>query len=127
MQVESLETVRAAFEEWRRRRRYVREAIPASLIERARQAARRYGPAQVARATKVCRSRLAVGGSAHRSGWRAGAASPPAYSRVELAAPTAARAFVELETATGLKVRFFSESAETLALISTLCGSGGET
>lgn len=124
MQVESLDNLRAAFEEWRRRRRYVREAIPTSLVERARQAARRYGPAQVARATKVCRSRLAVGGSARRSGKRAGVASTPAYSRVELAAPATARAFVEVETAAGLKVRFFSESAEALALISTLCSGG---
>lgn len=125
MQVESLDSLRAAFEEWRRGRRYVREAIPASLVERARQAARRYGAAQVARATKVCRSRLVVGGSARRSGRRAGVASTPTYSRVELVAPATARALVELETAAGLKVRFFSESAGSLALISALC-SGGE-
>jgi hypothetical protein len=45
---------------------------------------------------------------------------------VELAAPATGRAFVELETAAGLKVRIFSESAESLALISTLCSGGNK-
>lgn len=125
MQSESLEGLKAAFEEWRSRRRHVREAIPAGLVERARQAARSYGPAEVARATKVCRSRLALGGRGRRGGRRERATRVPAYSRVALTVPATARAFVELETVAGLKVRFFSESAEALALISTLC-SGGE-
>jgi hypothetical protein len=124
MQNEALAVLKAAFDGWRSRKRHVREAVPAALLERAREAARRHGPAEVARATKVCRSRLKIGvGGRRRS--KAVVAGGPAFSRVELAAPVADRAFVEIETATGLKVRFFRQSTEALELISTLVSSGG--
>jgi hypothetical protein len=124
MQIESLTGLRAAFEEWRSRKRHAREAVPAALLERARVAARRHGPAEVSRATKVCRSRLKVDDGGRRRS-KAVVAGGPTFSRVELAAPVADRAFVELETATGLKVRFLEQSAETLELIATLVSSGG--
>ena len=40
MQIESLATLKAAFEEWRGRRRHARVAVPAALLEGAREAAR---------------------------------------------------------------------------------------
>jgi hypothetical protein len=46
---------------------------------------------------------------------------------VALAAPPATVApFAELETATGLKLRLFAQTDETLELISMLCAAGGE-
>lgn len=124
MQIESLAVLKAAFEDWRSRKRHAREAVPAALLERAREAARRHGPAEVSRATKVCRSRLKIddGGRRRSKGVVAG---EPTFSRMELSAPIADRAFVELETATGLKIRFFRQSTEALELISTLVSSGG--
>jgi hypothetical protein len=124
MQIESLVTLKAAFEEWRSRKRHAREAVPAALLARAREAARRHGPAEVSRATKVCRSRLKIDDGGRRRS-QAIVAGRPTFSRMELTAPVADRAFVEIETATGLKVRFFRQSTEALELISTLVSSGG--
>ena len=55
------------------------------------------------------------------------AAGLPTYSRLELAAPAAAtaRPFAEVEMPTGLKVRLFTETGETLGLLSSLLGAGG--
>jgi len=44
---------------------------------------------------------------------------------VELAAPVvAARPFAEVEMPTGLKIRLFTQTNETLELLSSLCGAG---
>lgn len=120
-----LARLKAAFEEWRSKKRYAREAVPADLLERARAAARCHGPAAVARATKVDRGRLKIGGNGrHRR--EAAAARVPTFSRVELAAPAVvARAFAEIETATGLKVRLYTQTGEAFELLSSLCGLGG--
>ena len=123
MDVESLAGLKAAFEEWRSKKRYEREAIPGHLLERARLAARRYGPAAVARATKVDRGRLKTGPGLRRTR-RAHAADVPTFSRVELAAPAmAVRPFAEVETATGLKVRLFAQTDASLQLLSSVCGA----
>ncbi len=123
---ESLAKLRAAFAEWRSRKRHPREAVPVDLVRRACAAARRHGPAAVHRATKVDRSRLKAGGRS-RHERRAPAATGAAYSRVELAAPVAAaRPFAEVEMPTGLKVRLFAGTDEALELLSSLLGAGGE-
>lgn len=126
MGAESLDILKAAFDEWRSRKRHDREAVPADLLKRACKAARHHGPAAVARATKVDRGRLATGGPRRRSA-RATAASPsPTFSRVALVAPPSAVApFAEVETAAGLKLRLFAQTDETLELISVLCAAGG--
>ena len=120
MNVESLAGLRAAFEQWRSKKRYAREAVPADLLDRAIQAARRHGPSAVARATKVDRGRLKTGG---RSRGRSGV---PAFSRLEVAAPmVAARPFAEIETVAGLKLRLFTQTHEALELLWSLCSTGG--
>jgi hypothetical protein len=51
---------------------------------------------------------------------------PPSYTRVELAAPASAvRPFAEVELPSGVKLRLFSGSSETMGLLSTVCGAGG--
>lgn len=126
MEIESLAGLTAAFEEWRSKKRHAREAVPGRLLDRARQAARRHGPAAVARATKVDRGRLKIGSDGRRRRRAATAAGVPVFSRIELSAPSVtARPFAEVETATGLKVRIFAQTNEALQLISALCGSGG--
>lgn len=127
MEGESLTGLTTAFEKWRSRKRHPREAIPADLLRRACAAARRHGPAAVARATKVGRGRLKTGRSSR--GQRrapAPAASVPTYSRVEVAAAMGTpRPFAEVETPTGLKVRLFTQTGEALGLLSSLLGAGG--
>jgi hypothetical protein len=125
MDGESLAALKAAFQEWRSRKRHVREAVPAALLQRARAAAGRHGPAAVARATKVERGRLGTSGSRGKKRRLPGAAVPR-YSRLELAAPAAAaRPFAEVELPTGLKVRLFTETGDALGLLSSLLGAGG--
>jgi len=124
MKRESLDGLKAAFEKWRSKKRHLREAIPAPLLERARRAARRHGPAAVARATRVDRGRLETGGRSRRARQPA-ATRAPAFSRVELAAPVmAAQPFAELEMATGVKVRLFTQTDEVLGLLSSLLSPG---
>ena len=127
MDVESLAGLKAAFNEWRSKKRHVREAIPAGLLVRARAAAQRYGPAAVARATRLDRARLKTGWcSGSRGGTGVPATSVPMFSRVELAAPAGpTRPFAEVEMPTGLKVRLFAQSDEALGLLSSLLGAGG--
>jgi hypothetical protein len=124
MDGESLAELKTAFEKWRSRKRHVREAVPAELLQRARVAAARHGWAAVARATKVDRGRLE---SDRSRGGRARGAGVATYSRLELAAPAAAtaRPFAEVEMPTGLKVRLFTDSGEALGLLSSLLGAGG--
>jgi hypothetical protein len=126
MDGESLAELKAAFEAWRRRKRHLREAVPGALLQRARAAAGRHGPAAVARATKVARSRLSTGGRRGRKSGLPGAPKVPTYSRLDLAAPAPkAQPFAEVEMPTGVKVRLFTESGEALALLSSLLGAGG--
>jgi hypothetical protein len=126
MDGESLMELKAAFDEWRRRKRHVREAVPVDLLRRACAAARHHGPAAVAQATKVGRGRLKMGRRG-RGGRKAPTASVPTYSRLDLTAPATVtpRPFAEIEMPTGLKVRLFTEAAEALGLLSSLLGAGG--
>jgi hypothetical protein len=125
MEIESLAGLKAAFDQWRSKKRHPREAVPADLLGRACRAARRHGAAAVARATKVDRGRLKTGGPRHR-GKRTTSTPVPAFSRVNLGAPAAVAApFAELEMATGLKLRLFAQTDETLELLSNLCAAGG--
>lgn len=125
MNEKSLDGLKAAFDDWRSKKRHPREAIPGALLARARRAARHHGPAAVARVTKVDRARLRTARASRRPGPSV-VARPPAYSRMELTAPSmAVQPFAEVETATGVKLRFFAQTDELLGLLSSLCGSGG--
>ena len=125
MERESLAGLKSAFEQWRSTKRHAREAVPAPLLKRARAAARRHGPGAAARATKVDRRRLE---NSPEMSWvkksgPASAARVPAFSRVEITAPTLA--FAEVEMATGLKVRLFTPTREAIELLSSLLNAGG--
>jgi len=125
MDVESLAELTAAFERWRRRKRYPREAIPEELLKIARTAVRCHGLSAVARATKVDRDRLETGEPRQRPR-RPSAAGMPPFTRLEIHAPAVAvPPFAEVETATGLKLRLFTQTDQVLELLSSLCGAGG--
>jgi hypothetical protein len=121
----SLAEVKAAFDEWRSRKRHPREAIPTELLERARAEARQHGPTAVAQATKVDRARLATG-ARKRSRPKKALGEDRGYSCVNLAAPSGAgRPFAEVEMPTGVKVRLFAQTGESVSLLSSLLGFGG--
>ena len=123
MKEESLEELGAAFKKWRATKRHLREAMPEELVERARRTARVHGVQQVARAVKVDGRRL----EGTMGVWRGkrSAMAAPGYSRVEMVASAGAGAFAELEMPNGVKVRLYSQTEQTLGLLSALCGGGG--
>jgi hypothetical protein len=124
MNGKSLVELKKAFWEWRKTRAHVKEAAPAVLMMRAREAAVVHGVGAVCRATGVDRRRLA-GVSWGASDRSRQARRTPAFSRVEIVAPAASvRPFAEVETGTGLKVRFFGQTPEALGLLSSLFGAG---
>lgn len=124
MTVDSLEQLNEAFSEWRTRKRHLREEIPAELLRRARQTARAYGVNRVAREVKVDRRRLE--GPRAGDGRGRGPAATPSYSRVELrGTERPPGAFAELEMPSGIKLRFYSQTPETMELLSLVCGTGG--
>jgi hypothetical protein len=131
MKVESLDELKAAFDDWRSKKRYAREPVPKELMERASRTIGVHGLARVARATRIERSRLSGGrrGRGKSGKSRKVATSPaavvPSFSRLELGAPSATTPIAEVETPTGLKVRIFAQTRETLGLLSSLCGIGG--
>lgn len=132
MKVESLEELKAAADDWRRKKRHAREAVPVELVERVRRTIGVHGLAGVVRATKIDRARLMAGRtglgklSKRVNRRRVRAAAVPSFSRVEVVAPAAtSRLFAEIETPTGLKLRVFAQTHETLGLLSSLCGVGG--
>jgi hypothetical protein len=125
MKVESLDELKAAVDAWRSSKRHAREAVPRELLERARRAIKVHGLGRVVRTTKIDRARLLVGRAGPVGRRRVRASTVPAFSRVEIAAPsTTSRPLAEVEMPTGVKVRIFSETAETLGLLSSLCGIG---
>jgi hypothetical protein len=130
MKVDSLSELRAAFAEWRRGKRHVREGVPDALLERARRGVEVHGVKEVVRAIRVERLRLFRRRPEERSATALvlPAAQPviPEFSRLELPRPSCGAApIAELETPTGLKLRVFADSAAMVGLLSSLCGAGG--
>jgi len=72
VEIETLVGLKAAFEDWRRKKRHVREAVPGELLERARRAIGVHGLGAVVRATKVEGTRLRKGSARGKSTSAAG-------------------------------------------------------
>jgi len=145
MAAESLNQIGAAFRKWRKKKKFVREAVPKSLIDRAVRAAAAHGVVAVARAAKIPSDRLKIqldnrscdpkGNNrvAGRSTCRPkdnrskpGKVASPGFSRISLAPPSADRSpIAEIETPTGVRVKFFTLTAESVGLLSTMLGYGG--
>ena len=122
MKVESLDELSAAFGRWRRNKRYIREQVPQELWERSLRSAQVYGTSAVARATRVEHSRLVERAKKSKTKHT----DVPAFSQLSITAPSAKRCpIAEVETATGVKLRVFVETDETLSLLLSLCGNGG--
>lgn len=122
--VESLEKLSAAVAEWRTERKHEREKWPEALLKRARRATKTHGVNPVVRALKVDRRRLE--GAELATGEERNPVTAPAYSVMELPGlATSARPFAELELPSGVKLRLYSGSQETMGLLSSVCGAGG--
>jgi len=133
MKAESLDELRAAFKEWRKAKRHIREQVPAELWGRVLQATHVYGINAVARATKLEQSRIRTKWkekSDQEAQWKEESdqeAQVPVFTRLNIEAPptTTTCPIAEVETATGLKLRIFVQTQETIGLLSSLCGTGG--
>lgn len=108
--------------------------MPEELIARARRAAKEHGVPAVVRVTRVERARLfrnrLVRMKAHGSTSttpKGVAESVPAFSRLELSAPsvTSPRPIAEIETGLGVTLRVFEQTPEMMGLLSAVCGFGG--
>lgn len=119
---ELLDDLKTAVDAWRSAKRHPTERIPEDLWQRALRAIPVHGVSAVVAATKFDASRLS---SRHRNGDRSspsnGEAVVPAFSRLELPPPQNCP-IAEVETPTGLKLRVFVASRETVGLLSSLCG-----
>jgi hypothetical protein len=141
MAVQSLEKLRKAFQRWRLKKGHIREPVPKALMARAYRAAAVYGPRSVAVAIKIDQTRLSEGINAGMgakkkavrqpksikvspSGERGADRAVPFYSRVEMARPSAVQPLAEAETVSGMKLRIFAMTRETVDLLCTLSGSG---
>ena len=130
MKIDSLDELRSAFAEWRRRKKHAREAMPEELGARARRAAEKHGVTAVVGVTRVERARLFRGSPTGRKAPNEkakGEPTVPRFSRLELSAPSAPspRPIAEVETGSGVRLRMFEQTPELMGLLSALCGLGG--
>jgi hypothetical protein len=132
MKVDSLDELRLAFEEWRRRKKHAREAMPEELRARARRAIERHGIRAVVSVTRVEASRLLRNRRAGRRAQDEKATSGerravPTFSRLEVSAPSSPRLrpIAEVETGSGVTLRLFEQTPELMSLLSAVCGFGG--
>jgi hypothetical protein len=133
MKVDSLDELKSAFAEWRRRKKYAREAMPDELLARARRTAKEHGVPAVVRVTRVERMRLFRTKPARTTAHVSASTTPkgvpesvPTFSRLELSAPSTSRSgpVAEVETA-GVTLRVFEQTPEMMGLLSAVCGFGG--
>lgn len=140
MAVDSLAGLKLLFGRWRKRKRYSREPVPKDLMDRARRAIEAHGVRAVFLATGLQHRYLSEKGrpktdaTSHlqpridiaqgKHGKIAPRPAIPAYSRIAFPLATSGVPLVEAETPLGLKVRVFSITPETIALLSALGGSG---
>ena len=128
MKVDSLDELRSAFAEWRRRKKHAREAMPEELLARARRAADKHGVTAVVGVTRVERARLLRNRTApDEKKAKVEPRSVPTFSRLELSAPSAPgpRPIAEVETKSGVRLRMFEQTPELMGLLSAVCGLGG--
>jgi hypothetical protein len=125
MMVEPLEDLVAAFTAWRSKKKHRRAPTPDDLIQRARALASVHGQWAIARAVKLDSRHFLEDGRPVKK--RTAAAKPPSYSRVQVTMPSvvAARPFAELEMPSGIKLRLYSQTAETMGWLSKVWGAGG--
>lgn len=136
MRIDSLDELKSAFAEWRKGKKHAREPVPEELRARARRASAKHGVKAVVRVTRVecarlfrtLRPRLKAEGAASMKA-KGVPGAVPAFSRLELSAPTAAslspRPIAEVETGSGLRLRVFEQTPEMMGLLSAVCGLGG--
>jgi hypothetical protein len=132
MKVDSLDELKSAFEEWRRRKRHVRESMPQQLLARAHRATKKHGVKAVVGVTRVERARLFRTRPARAKAPGAGGKKPKGvpglatFSRLEVSAPSAPkpRPVAEVETS-GVTLRVFEQTPEMMGLLSAVCGFGG--
>ncbi len=134
MKVDSIDELECAFAEWRRMKEHAREPVPEALLARARRATTKHGVPAVVGVTRVERARLFRSTPARKTAPGATGAKPkgvprsvPAFSRLDLSAPSAPsrHPIAEVETGSGVKLRVFEQTPEMMGLLSAVFGFGG--
>jgi hypothetical protein len=122
MTEESLVELSTAFENWRKKRRSLREPVPKALWEKTLSAIEVHGDSAVAKATKLQRSRIVE----RAKRFKQREVDVPAYSRVSISALSEPGSpIAEVETAAGVKLRVFVQTRETLELMTSLLSNRG--
>ena len=125
MKIESVDELGLAYDAWRSRKQHAREAVPDALLTRARGLAAVHGVGAVLRATKISLTRLVGSDRGVGKDRTARVSAVPSFSRVKMASPAATNGpIAELEMRSGLKLRIFTQTHETLGLLSSLCLGG---
>ena len=126
MTIDSMEELKAAFDKWRSGKVHKHEKTPEELVHRAREATKTYGVGQVLRALNIHKRQLRLlpkrGGI---NGKRPSKGAKPSYSKIDLMGPVANRLFAEFEMPSGMKLRLYSQTRETMEFLSSVCGAGG--
>lgn len=126
MSIDSLDDLKAAFREWRRTKQYISERIPAVILRRAQRAAATHGITRVIEATGVEHKRLVVRTGAKRHCNKGAIRRVPSFSRMGIVSPAISHVPVaEAESASGMKLRVFSATAEAMSLLSSFCAGRG--
>jgi hypothetical protein len=126
MSKESLDELKVAFKRWRLKKRYVTERVPAELLGRAQRAVVEHGISRVALATKIGRHHFAEQNSGRLARGKKKVVPLPTFSRIQIPAVGARSTPVaEAETVSGMKLRVFAITPETIGLLSSFCRTGG--
>lgn len=126
MTTETLESLKTAFNNWRCQKKYLRERIPEELLRRAKHAAAVYGVGNVVRAVKIKYAFLKNLKEKEMPPKKEKNArktiipkTKPKFSQIEFAIP---RPIAEVEIPTGIKLRMFAITPETISMMSSFCG-----
>lgn len=124
MAIDTLDELKAAFQLWRQTKRFRREATPQALLDRARRAVNVHGLNAVHKATKLERYRLEPIVKTPKA--KAPTSEAATFSRISMTAPLVSSSpLVEVEALSGLKLKVFSFTPETVGFLSSLCGVRG--
>ncbi len=129
MGLESLEQLEQAMGQWRKTKKSRNTAIPTELLSQARRAAASFGVDVVRKALRIDRRHFedVVPVTKRGRGRPPKKVKIPGYTKVEVPKPTLHQGFpiAEFESLCGSKLKIFSMTSETMALLSSLCGTGG--
>ena len=126
-----LSELKIEFRKWRRQKHCRSERIPDDLLAKAIVAAEEYGRGRVGRALRIETQRLCRGGevTVRAAPNLAVSQTPsvpmPTFTKIQVAIPRGLQPLLEAETPAGMKLRVFTFTPDTVAVLSSFCHVGG--